>query len=99
MALAEVELDSVLTGKFTDTELAMVHRPITAAVILRLGRDERLHGQELLCQSLGVPNSLFRGHLGEVFESKTQVSLQMTDICCRGSDLRGTVAAVEHRLT
>ena len=33
MALAEVELDSVLTGKFTDTELAMVHCPITTAVI------------------------------------------------------------------
>lgn len=34
MALAEVKLDGVLSGKFTDTELATVHCPVTTAVIL-----------------------------------------------------------------
>lgn len=34
VALAEVKLDGVLSGKFTDAELAAEHAPITTAVVL-----------------------------------------------------------------
>lgn len=87
MALAEVKLDGVLSGKFTDAELAAVHCPVATAVIERLWCEEGLQGHQFFCESMRVPYSLFGGQLGQVPDFKPQVSFQVADICSRGSNL------------
>ena len=87
MALAEVKLDGMLSGKLSDAELAAVYCSITAAVIFRLGRKEGLQGYHFLSESVGVPNSLFGGQLGQVPDSEPQVGLQVAYISCWGSNL------------
>lgn len=99
MALAEVKLDGMLSGKLTDTELAAINSPITTAVILRLWRKKGLQGRYFLSESLRVPDSLFGRQFGQVPDSEPQVGFQVAYVSCWGSNLRGTVTAEEYRLT
>lgn len=99
MALAEVKLDGVLSGKFTDAELAAVHCPVATAVIVRLWREEGLQGHQFVSESVRVPYSLFGGQLGQVSDFKPQVSFQVAHICSWGSNLRSAVTTKEYRLT